>query len=474
MLKKLPLAVFIEPDILGNTEKRLDPFYYCNLKFPPYIKSKLALLGEMCNVNPKRKIEGLRDDALVPYIGLPDTDEHTGAVVNIERRPYKQVRGRNIVSENDILFARIEPSIYNQKYIYVDRLPEKQKYAFTSTEFHVLEPKEGINPKYIFWIIRTDYVYNQVFGKVRGTTGRRRLDKRELEEFKLPFPPHEKRQQIVRIMEIAYKEKIEKLKRSRELIEGINNFVLGKLDMELPRTEEDRTTRVNLDTDLESRFDVAYYRPKYLTLLNSIESSPYDVKLLKEMSKSIVSGQRPKGGVKYIKDGIPSIGGEHITSEADFNFENIRFISKEFHEKQKKSWIKPFDILIVKDGATTGKVAIIPKSFYFQDCNINEHVFKIEVKKENNPYYIFSYLFSSLGQAQITRLISGATQKGITRDAIEKVKIIAPTTAVQNRIAGEVKKRIEECRTLKKEAEKVVEKAKGRVEKIIGGKSLPE
>ena len=470
ILTKFPLATSIEPELLGNIEKRLDPFYYCHLKALPKIKSEIVLLKEICNINPKREVKRLTDDMMVPYIGLPNTDEHTGTVINVEMRPYKEVKGRNIVFEKDILFARIEPSIYNRKYIYVDKLP--QKYAFTSTEFHILEAKKGINPKYIFWIIRIDFVYNQVFGKVKGTTGRRRLDKSELEEFKIPFPQTEIRYKLITIMEKAHKERIEKIKKSKKLINGINEILLEQLDLKLPSTKEKTIFLTMLEDESENRFDVFYYRPKYITLLDTIKKSKYEVKTLKQISKTIVNGQRPKGGVKYIKDGVPSIGGEHITSEGDFNFENIRYIPKEFHrqQKKKKSWIKPFDILIVKDGATTGKVAIVSKDFPFQECNINEHVFRIEVKDDYNPYYIFSFLFSELGQEQINRLISGAAQKGITRDAIESVKIVLPSLEFQNKIANEVNKRKEESKRLKKEAEEVVKKAKKEVEKLIIGK----
>jgi len=469
ILNKSPLAVSIEPDLLGDVEKRLDPFYYCNLKSLPLIKFRIVLLKEICNINPKRKIKGLRDDTKVPYIGLPNTDEHTGIVINVELRPYKEVRGRNIVFENDILFARIEPSIYNRKYIYVDSLPDNQKYAFTSTEFHVLEAKKGINPKYIFWIIRTDFVYNQIFGKVKGTTGRRRLDKAELEEFKIPFPPSEIRDKVVEIMDNAYKERIEKLKRSQKLIKEIDGLIIEWLGIRLPIAQKKMVFMINLEDRSEKRLDVFYYRPKYMALIDAIENSPYEIKTLKQISKTIVSGQRPKGGVKYIEDGVPSIGGEHITSEGDFNFEDIRYIPKEFHQRLKKSWIKPFDILIVKDGATTGKVAIVPEDFPFKECNINEHVFKIDVKDEYNPYYVFSYLFSSLGQEQINRLISGAAQKGITRDAIESVKIIIPPKDIQDEIANEIKRRKEESKRLKKESEEVVKRAQKEVEELIIG-----
>jgi len=262
----------------------------------------------------------------------------------------------------------------------------------------------------------------------------------------------------------------QKITQANSLIVQISDILFKKLNVKLPEVENKKTYWVDI-TDLQERRDPLFYHPKYLSLLNAIESSYFEVNDLKVISKNIVSGQRPKGGVKYIEEGVPSIGGEHITSEGDFNFENIRYIPKEFHEKLKKSWIKPFNILVVKDGATTGKVAIVLKYFPFKECNINEHVFKIEIKSDYNLYYVFSYLFSSLGQEQIYRLISGAAQKGITRDAIESIRVITPPREVQDAIAEEVKRRKEESKRLKKEAEEVVKKAKKKVEKMIIGEA---
>ena len=36
------------------------------------------------------------------------------------------------------------------------------------------------------------------------------------------------------------------------------------------------------------------------------------------------NGRRPKGGVKGIQSGIPSLGGEHLNYDGNFNFQNIR------------------------------------------------------------------------------------------------------------------------------------------------------
>ena len=324
---------------------------------------------------------------------------------------------------------------------------------------------DEINPRYVWVYLNTKIgqalIENIISGTVQST-----ITIPDITSIMIPIPPIEVQNKIAEIILEAYKQKKRKLQIAKTLLEKINHIVLKELHVTIREIEVRRTYWVS-PNDLEGRRDPVFYSPGYLMLLNAIENSPYEVKTLKQISKTIVSGQRPKGGVKYIEDGVPSIGGEHITSEGDFNFENIRFIPKQFHQQQKKSRVKPYDILIVKDGATTGKVAIVPKEFPFKECNINEHVFKIEVKDGYNPYYVFSYLFSSLGQEQINRLISGAAQKGITRDAIESTKIIVPPLEIQNTIANEIRKRKEESKRLKKEAEEVVENAKKEVEKMI-------
>ncbi len=328
---------------------------------------------------------------------------------------------------------------------------------------------DAVNPRYV-WAYLNSQIGQTLISNIISGTVQSTITIPYITSIKIPIPPFEIQNKIAEIMVNAHIQKKEKLRTANLLIQEIDNALFKELHITIQKAEEKRAYWVSPDS-LEGRRDPAFYSPRYLRVLNMIIDSSYEVEPLKGISKSIESGQRPKGGVKYIEDGIPSIGGEHITSQGDFNLENIRFIPREFHETQKKSWIKPFDILIVKDGATTGKVAIVPKDFRFKECNINEHVFKIEVKEGYNPFYIFSYLFSNLGQEQINRLISGAAQKGITRDAIEKVKIIIPPSEVQDKIADEVRKRKEESQKLKKEAEQDTNKAKEQVEQIIMGES---
>src|SRR4030042_1135029 len=96
---------------------------------------------------------------------------------------------------------------------------------------------------------------------------------------------------------------------------------------------------------------------------------------LNQILQALKSGSRPKGGVRGIKEGIPSIGGEHINENGGFRFETIKFVSHNFFKQMNHGHIQTGDILIVKDGATTGKVALVRDDFPYNPAVVTEHVF---------------------------------------------------------------------------------------------------
>lgn len=148
---------------------------------------------------------------------------------------------------------------------------------------------------------------------------------------------------------------------------------------------------------------------------------------LKDLIGCIESGMRPKGGVSGINEGIPSIGGEHINKFGGFNFVNLRFVSKDFYDKQKRGHIKIGDVLVVKDGATTGRVTwASAKSFPYEKSSVNEHVFILRPIKSVMPEVLFYYLYSPNGQKQILDNFHGSAQGGINTQFVKNVKIPIP------------------------------------------------
>jgi len=159
--------------------------------------------------------------------------------------------------------------------------------------------------------------------------------------------------------------------------------------------------------------------------------------LLSNIISSLESGSRPKGGVSGTSGDIPSLGAEHLDDQGGFNFTNLKLIAQDFYKSLKKGRIKPNDILIVKDGATTGKVGFVNEHFPYNDAAINEHLFRVEIdKKKADPSFVFRFLSSGLGKHQILKDFRGATVGGISRGFIEKVEIPYPSIAEQKRFAA--------------------------------------
>ncbi len=157
---------------------------------------------------------------------------------------------------------------------------------------------------------------------------------------------------------------------------------------------------------------------------------------LAEVVKQLESGSRPKGGVSSETGTIPSLGAEHLSETGQIEFKNKKFVNEDFYKKLKNGKVIPNDILIVKDGATTGKVAIFSRSFPYKNVAINEHVFKISInEKIAYPLFIYCFLKSTYGKKQILNDFRGATVGGISRQFVDLVKIPIPPLDDQKRIA---------------------------------------
>ena len=152
---------------------------------------------------------------------------------------------------------------------------------------------------------------------------------------------------------------------------------------------------------------------------------------------TLESGLRPRGGVKGITEGIPSLGGEHLNDKGGFRSENMKYIPEEFFKSLNYGHICQSDVLVVKDGATTGKTSFVDEDFPYTQAAINEHLFIVRsIQELVTPKFVFYYLFSREGQDSIRLDFRGATIGGISRNFPEKVEIPLPPLAEQYRIVA--------------------------------------
>ena len=147
---------------------------------------------------------GLTADDEVPYVGLPECDLHE--VREVSSRLYSQVSGRRVAKDGAILFARIEPSVFNRKYVFADRIGDAG-WAFLSTEFYPVRALGSeADQKYLYALLLSDLVQRQVRGKTTGTSGRRRLDRDMFDSIIIPWPDDDERAVIAAEVESRRKE----------------------------------------------------------------------------------------------------------------------------------------------------------------------------------------------------------------------------------------------------------------------------
>lgn len=176
---------------------------------------------------------------------------------------------------------------------------------------------------------------------------------------------------------------------------------------------------------------------------------------LEDILLALESGSRPKGGVRNISEGIPSVGGEHLNYNGGFDFSNLRYVPELFAMKMSKGQIRKKDILIVKDGATTGKTSFVNENFPYENAVVNEHVFICRTSSILEPKFVFRFLTSKEGQSNILSNFQGSAQGGINTKFISNTTIPLAPLNEQKRIVEKLDKLLTR-----------VEEAKARLEKI--------
>lgn len=170
-------------------------------------------------------------------------------------------------------------------------------------------------------------------------------------------------------------------------------------------------------------------------VMNSILPEGWKRAKLTDLLVLLETGTRPKGGAIGITEGVPSISAEQMTNRGVFDFSAISYVPSDFYSSMNRGHIKADDILIVKDGATTGKTCFVDESFPFKKAVINEHVFICRAdRKTVLPLYLFYWLWGPLGQYQIKSTFQGAAIGGINQKFADSVIVLIPPLSEQERI----------------------------------------
>lgn len=183
---KLPKIEFVEQIIVNlqqlenalNVERYAISFDKSTLKW-----TTINSIGEvkLDTIAPSSELYKNIDFTLMRIDDLPNKPQKA----EIRKVQGNQIAGNvQKVKENDILVARLEPTIVNKKIVSV---PKSQNDILASNEFIRLTCNEQNNPLFVKYMLQTDFYTQLMTSKTRGATpSRRRLSRIDFEH--LPFP----------------------------------------------------------------------------------------------------------------------------------------------------------------------------------------------------------------------------------------------------------------------------------------------
>ena len=186
-------------------------------------------VSETCLINPRLPAAiASQKDRDVDFVPMASLGEDGCISLNGSRKLGEVLKGYTYFENGDVLVAKITPCMENGKAAYVHSL--KHGIAFGSTEFHVLRPNKGVEPRYLFHMVWTPYFRHEAARNMTGTAGQQRVPSNFFERFEIPLPPLPEQKRIADILDKAdaiRRKRLESIAVLEEAITSLYEEIIG-------------------------------------------------------------------------------------------------------------------------------------------------------------------------------------------------------------------------------------------------------
>jgi len=391
-------------------------------------------------------------------------------------------RARKIVARGTVIYSTVRPYLLNVAIVDQDFDPE----AIASTAFGILHPFPGIHRRYLFYWLRSSPFTGYVQAGMKGMAYPA-INEETFYSGPIPLPPPAEQHRIVAKVDelMALCDELEARQRERDARKSVlvraalsrftaaptpaNLNVLFHPSYTIPPAELRKTILtmavqgklVPQDPDdepaehilariastklrLQKRGEIGKEKP--LEPLQS-DSLPFEAPdswrwaRLAEITELITKGSSPKWqGITYVTEpeGILFITSENVGNYELRKLDELKYVSKEFNEIERRSILKRGDILMNLVGASIGRTA----AYNLHDgANINQAVALIRVVRETDgvcPRFLLHYLNSptAIDYMLSSRVVNA--QPNISLSDARRFAIPLPPLAEQRQIVAKV------------------------------------
>ena len=199
-------------------------------------------LGEICEINPKNKLD---DELEVAFIPMPFISDGFSNTHTFEVEKWKDIKkGYTHFQNGDIGVAKITPCFENRKSVIFNNL--ENGVGAGTTELYILRNNKILSlNKYIFWFVKTQGFIDKGTESFTGAVGQQRISREFIENTLIPLPPLTEQHRIVEKVEqlFALVDTIETHKEQlksdvkQAKIQVLNYAIAGKLTHQDPNDE---------------------------------------------------------------------------------------------------------------------------------------------------------------------------------------------------------------------------------------------
>jgi type I restriction enzyme, S subunit len=412
----------------------------------------LKPLSEVVDLNPRVDKSAYRDDLEVSFVPMAAVEAGSGRMEVSQTKHFSSVKkGYTPFKESDVLFAKITPCMENGKMAVVPKLTSGL--GFGSTEFHVLRPREGMDPRFVYYFVSSQDFRREAAHRMTGAVGQKRVPKSFLEETLIPVPLLEDQKGVVAEIEKQFSrldEAVANLKRVKANLKRYKASVL-KAAVEGKLTEEWRKQHPNvepasklLERILAERRTKWNGRGKYKEPAkpdtNNFPSLPekWTWATVDQLTAMVTSGSRGWGEY-YSHTGPLFIRAQDIKTDS-LNLQTIARVSIPNNAEGMRTAVTKGDILITITGANVTKSALVKQ--LGEQAFVSQHVALLKPSLASVSTYLFTWVVSpEHGRKMLERWAYGAGKPGLSLNQVRGLPVALPPLAEQNPITAEVERR---------------------------------
>ena len=450
----------------SELEGRLDPMMAVYQRKTTQYKYRVEHLSNLLKLKPhyganETGIERRSSDE-PRYIRITDIDEY-GVLKQETGKTANTVDVRYLLKNNDLLFARSGATV-GKAYIHKTKdIVYPCFYAGYMIKFVVNEEK--INPDYVFAYTQLE-TYREWVVAIQRAAAQPNINAEEYKSLKIPIPPKEIQAQIVAEMDAAYAAKKQKETEAQQLLDSIDDYLLGEFEIKLPEqkknTIQSRVFTRKLSEVSGGRFDAPIYQKKY-----SLETTKYPMEKL----SNCLFINPPTSFFEFSLDTLATF----IPMEKVFDQYGEADISdcRTLAESGGYTKFQDNDLLWAKitPCMQNGKSAVVSglnNGIGFGSTEF--HVFR--TKPEIDIRYIHALLrLRSLRNHAVLYFSGSAGHQRVSDKFFKTLSIPKPPLKKQTEIANHIDEIRNQAKQLREEAKKELEQAKKEVEAMILGEN---